>query len=985
MVAVSNTVHDGLRFAATPDVMPLHEAAALARMLSRYTPTDDAERVLAERAGEARAGQDFLEAFGIVDARTWNPTQGWGQVTPSERLRVPIGRKLNGELVYLDLKESAENGMGPHGSMTGWTGSGKSEHCLALVLGLAAKFPPEMVQILLGDFKGESAFQGLDILPHVVGLVSNLEKSVHKLDRLELVLRGELNRRQELLSKWGYPGVRQYEEARAAGKHDGEPIGALILVLDEFSQLLVLRPDMTKVMDEIARQGRSLWMHILNASQRVEAGKMAGMIAQQGFAIGLKVRSAGESRAAIGSPRAYDEFKNAPPGSAFLVVDDEHTRYRSFYVSGPFVPPKLTGSQRDRSEGYYLGASKFTAEVVALPDTVEEEADVDEEIDEAVPGADAPKLAEVLIERIRAAGGARPRHKLWLPAFEEIGAMPLDEIVEEFWGRRWSDVSVDAGLVVPYGREDDALRHAQDVVSVKLDDSNLGVAGAPQTGKSTAIRTVMLSMAMAHSPQRVQFYGIDCGGGKLQSVAGLPHVCGIAAQGDVEKIRRVVSEVERIVTTRQRTWANWGDNGLNLIEFRARKFGQVPGEVPEDGHGDVFLVVDNINALKSDTEDTTLLAIHDRVTRLANESLNFGVHVIISNDQWLTIKCEPKLGSKIELRMAESSDTKMRNREAAKQVPDTQKGRGLVRDGNHLLVAAPYLRQFAEASTEMAATEATTKAVAERWQQLGFEPAPKLQQLPAEIYYGDPRLPAPSRRDVLKLGMGEREMSTVGLNLRETPHMYCVGTVDSGRTVFLRTVCEAITQAYSPEQAQVIQFDPNYSLADSLDERYRKVYANTQHEISVAAQALAERLESRRPPKGLKPEQLASWNPVRPKWFILVDDLHQCTPVGATQSLLQPLVSAIEASRYLDLHVIVTCKVENWYATSGNKVIGAMNGAGAAVLVLDGDKREKIIEDVRPAARIPGRGELWRRKGGGQLIQVALPTGWTEPVDEDHA
>lgn len=981
MVAVSSTVRQGLRFAATPDVMPLHEAAALARMLSRYAPTDDAERVLAERAGEARAGQEFLDAFSIADARLWDPTLAWGQVTASERLRVPVGKKPNGELVYLDFKESAEDGMGPHGSMTGWTGSGKSEHCLALVLALAAKFPPEMVQIMLGDFKGESAFAGLEDLPHVVGVVSNLEKSLHKLERLELVLRGELNRRQELLSKAGFPqGVRAYEAARAAGRKDLEPIGALILVFDEFTQLLQLRPGMAKVMDEVARLGRSLWIHILNASQRAETGKMAGMIAQQGFAIGLKVRSAGESRAAIGSPRAWEEFKNAPPGSAFLVVDDEHTRYRAFYVSGPFVPPKFKGAQRDRAEGQYLGAAKFTAQVLALPDTVEDDVVDDDEIEEVVPGADAPKLSSVLVERIRAAGASRPRHRLWLPAFEETAAMPIDEIVEEFWGHRWSEVTVDAGLVVPYGREDDALRHAQDVVGIRLDDSNLGVAGALQTGKSTALRTVMMALAMSHSPSRVQFYGIDCGGGKLQSVAGLPHVCGIAGQGDLEKIRRVVSEVERLVKNRQRTWATWGENGISLLEFRARKFGQTGGEVPEDGHGDVFLVVDNINAFKSAQDDMSMLDIHERISKMASESLNWGVHVMISNDQWHTIKCEPKLGAKIELRMAEPTDTKMLNREAAKHVPESQKGRGLVRGGNHLLVAVPYLSEFADAPTEIAATEATTAAVAKRWTELGFERAPKLEQLPAEIHYADPRLPR-ARRGVLKLGMGEREMSTVGIDLRATPHAYCVGTRGSGRTLFLRTVSQAITETYSPEEAQVVQFDPNYSLADSMDDRYRKVYANTLQDISAAAQAIAEKIETeRRPPRSLTPEQLAQWNPVRPKWFILIDDLHLCTPAGSTQTLLQPLVNAVATSRHLDLHVILTSNVDNWYATSQNKLIGAMTGA--TVLVLDGDKSQKIVDDVRPAPRIPGRAELYSRKGGGQMIQIALPTGWIKPDEE---
>ena len=45
--------------------------------------------------------------------------------------------------------------------------------------------------------------------------------------------------------------------------------------------------------------------------------------------------------------------------------------------------------------------------------------------------------------------------------------------------------------------------------------------------------------------------------------------------------------------------------------------------------------------------------VHERLAKLAGESLNFGVHLIIANDQWITIKNEGKLGAKIELRMAD--------------------------------------------------------------------------------------------------------------------------------------------------------------------------------------------------------------------------------------------------------------------------------------------------------------------------------------------
>jgi S-DNA-T family DNA segregation ATPase FtsK/SpoIIIE len=118
----------------------------------------------------------------------------------------------------------------------------------------------------------------------------------------------------------------------------------------------------------------------------------------------------------------------------------------------------------------------------------------------------------------------------------------------------------------------------------------------------------MMMLAISHSPARVQFYCLDFGGGKLSSVAGLPHVSAVAAQGNVEKIGRVLDSVEQLIAQRARSW---DQAGIDLTEFRARKFAGKPGAaVPEDGHGDVFLVIDNIRVLQSDYELTNrLLAI----------------------------------------------------------------------------------------------------------------------------------------------------------------------------------------------------------------------------------------------------------------------------------------------------------------------------------------------------------------------------------------
>jgi S-DNA-T family DNA segregation ATPase FtsK/SpoIIIE len=53
-----------------------------------------------------------------IDLRT-----SWQPRAPRNRLRVPIGVDADGRAVELDIKESAQGGMGPHGLLIGATGA----------------------------------------------------------------------------------------------------------------------------------------------------------------------------------------------------------------------------------------------------------------------------------------------------------------------------------------------------------------------------------------------------------------------------------------------------------------------------------------------------------------------------------------------------------------------------------------------------------------------------------------------------------------------------------------------------------------------------------------------------------------------------------------------------------------------------------------------------------------------------------------------
>jgi DNA segregation ATPase FtsK/SpoIIIE, S-DNA-T family len=315
--------------------------------------------------------------------------------------------------------------------------------------------------------------------------------------------------------------------------------------------------------------------------------------------------------------------------------------------------------------------------------------------------------------------------------------------------------------------------------------------------------------------------------------------------------------------------------------------------------------------------------------------------------------------------MADALESMMGDREAARRVPE-QAGRALRRGGMHMLVAVPQAdgAEFADGVPPTAA------AVAEAWRRRAMAPAPPLQMLPAEVAYED--LP-PAEPQTLKPGMGESEMSTATVDLTASAHFLAVGANKCGRSTVLKTLCAAIAETFTPEEAEVILFDPNYQLADAVDPAYLKVYAHTISEVSAASAAIAQRLNDRRPPAGTPPAELANWRHPGARWFLIVDDLNVLTPPGTSQSALFPLVQAIEAGQQLGLHILASHQISGWFATgSMNRVVRSMNNVGAGVLVMDGDRSDKIIEDVRAAPRVPGRGELVYRKSR-QLVQVALP------------
>ena len=435
------------------------------------------------------------------------------------RLQVPIGVTEDGEVIELDLKESAQGGMGPHGLLIGATGSGKSELLRTLVVALAATHSSEILNLVLVDFKGGATFIGMEKLPHTSAVITNLADELPLVDRMQDALNGEMTRRQEVLRASGYASLFDYEKARASGAQL-VPFPTLLIVVDEFSELLSSKAEFMDLFVSIGRLGRSLGVHLLLASQRLDEGRINRVEGHLSYRLALRTFSSMESRAVIGVGAAYE--LPPEPGNGYLKVDTTNlVRFKSAYVSGPYTG---TGVEPGNEPGLDVVASDvvpFTTRHLPLPEPAERP-----EPDEAAAPADdrchdrgaGPSLVEVLLSRL--AGAGPPARQIWLPPLST--APTLDSLLPSVvphpvFGMSVDDPAVRGRLRVPVGVVDkpkDQLRELL-VVDLAAADGHVGVAGAPQSGKSTLLRTLMLGLALTNTPAEVQFYGLDFGGGGL--------------------------------------------------------------------------------------------------------------------------------------------------------------------------------------------------------------------------------------------------------------------------------------------------------------------------------------------------------------------------------------------------------------------------------------------------------------------------------------
>ncbi|MGW3624810.1 type VII secretion protein EccCa [Streptomyces sp. NPDC000880] len=949
----------GLVYDGTPDRLSREAAEALARQLAPLRVAsggDDDEPLL--------ANLDFTDLLNLGDAASVDVSRTWRPRSQAERLRVPIGVGEDGTPVMLDLKEAAQEGMGPHGLCVGATGSGKSELLRTLVLGLAVTHSSETLNFVLADFKGGATFAGMSQMPHVAAVITNLADDLTLVDRMGDSIRGELNRRQEMLRDAGnYANIHDYEKARAAGA-PLQPIPSLVLVIDEFSELLTAMPDFIEMFVQIGRIGRSLGVHLLLASQRLEEGRLRGLETYLSYRIGLRTFSAAESRAALGVPDAY-QLPNVP-GSGYLKYGtDEMVRFKAAYVSGVY----RSNPQQAAAMGGPLPVDRRPVPFTAAPVPIRyAEPAAQPQVPDARTSEDdalADSVLDVIVRRLEGRGAEA--HQVWLPPLDN--PPPLDELLPGLAGVEGRGLTQPgfegAGrLVVPLGVVDKPFEQRRDPLYRDFSGAagHMQIVGGPQSGKSTLLRTLIAAFALTHTPQEVQFYGLDFGGGGLSSIAGLPHVGGVASRLDPERVRRTVAEVYGVMARREEYFRSAGIDSIATFR-RLRARGDI--SMTEQPWGDVFLVIDGWGNFRTDYE-----GLEQVVLDLAARGLGYGIHVILTASRSMEVRANLKdhLMNRLELRLGDTMDSEV-DRKAAVNVPAGVPGRGLTPEKLHFMAAVPRIDSINSDSDLSEATAAMAQEVTRHWTAPG---APAVRLLPRELPVEN--LPAgiahPERG--VSFAIDENNLEPVFVNFERDPFFLVFGESESGKSNLLRLLIKQLSERYDGDSCKLFVIDNRRALLDATPATHLAEYVPMSNNMDHHVDALADLMQRRTPSADVTAQQLRDRSWWRgPSVFVVVDDYDLVSTSSGNP--LAKLTELLPFARDVGVRFIIARNSAGASRAAYEPFMQRMMELGAQGVLLSGDPQEgDVLGGARMRPMPTGRGIFVSRQRGNPLVQTGL-------------
>ncbi len=722
-----------------------------------------------------------------------------------EWLRAPLGLISSKEVRNMVFSAKA-GGDGVHGMVAGTTGSGKSELLLTLIAAMAIRYDPRIVNFVLVDFKGGAAFEPFKKLPHCVDIATNLQGNA--VERIFIAMKAELDRRAKLLADGRVGDLVDYRKKVIPKLKKGDPLPNtfphLFIIVDEFAEMIAQNPDYKAQFESITRLGRAFGATLILATQRPAGMVTDQMRANMKFRICLRVETADDSKELL----KRDDAANLPAlgGRGYIQIG-----------GGPLAELQAAWAGceyiEDGNDPVY--STKEMLDALGMSENNQPGLLIDWVV--GALGAEAKR--QNIPKQMKPWPGPLPKI---LPLDEHIdasyltGSKPGEEIVIDTMVARWMKNTRARPIWKPFdwqsplpvkatiGLIDNPYQAYQKLLTVDLASDPLVIFGAAGRGKTTFLKSLILSLAASLSPQELHIYALDFGRGGLKALKAMPHIGGIVDANEEERVERLMRMVRHIINDRQQRLAAYD----SLDEYNAAN--------PNNAFPAVLVVIDDVSEFK-ETYDEYLLDL----VNMIRDGRSFGVYFAITGS---VIGDVPSrlfnvLGQRITLTQLDPSDYSMIVGRGWTNIND-EPGRGLMVDTVEgrprpleFQTAVPGGKPDGEAYRQLAQRMAKAwAALVEETPALATKRANTIEVLPEAIDLKDvlPPLGKGKKPKSVPLGINDIDRKPTIIELQaKGPHWLVLGPPMTGKTTTIRSLVLALAHCYTPDQVAMILVDPS--------------------------------------------------------------------------------------------------------------------------------------------------------------------------------
>lgn len=208
-------------------------------------------------------------------------------------------------------------------------------------------------------------------------------------------------------------------------------------------------------------------------------------------------------------------------------------------------------------------------------------------------------------------------------------------------------------------------------VDLSIDGPHALVAGTTGAGKSELLQTLIASLAIGNSPQRLSFVLVDYkGGAAFAECARLPHTLGLVTDLDAHLTSRALRSLEAEVKRRERLLAAVG--AADIARYDAL--------TPQQPLARLCIVIDEFRVLAEELPDFI-----DGLVRIAAVGRSLGIHLVLATQRPAGVvsgDMRANINLRIALRVRDTSDSQdVIESDAAASIPSTLPGRAILRTG----------------------------------------------------------------------------------------------------------------------------------------------------------------------------------------------------------------------------------------------------------------------------------------------------------------